>query len=342
MIRKLILVLGLCLVAPAAHAGTGSLVLGAQSNPPKGPGPGKVFLVNTASMQMRDMRFAKAGTRGGNSFYAGYNGATGRIYVPSPVGRVTILDASTGHRTGSFPVIRGARLAHVVRQRNLLLVLSAKYLAAYRLGTHRPVFTLAVGGNAMAVNRNETRLYVGGNMDRSITAISLPNGRVTGSYPVGHSGDLVLADGHLFSADMKTGVMSVIDMATGHVTRLKTPEIDPDFSYHAIPHATAGFMQLATSPDGKRVYAAGFSGHVLTFSAQKPSYLGEIAVQPKPGANKLSGIAIVNGGKDALVTVENRHEAALVRLQNGRILHLFTGVASNRWVIARRMDAGPG
>lgn len=336
MIRKLTLLFGLCVVAPAAYAGGGPLVLGAAATPPKGPGPGRVFMVNPASMQARGAHFAKAGTRAGNSFYAGYDAATGRIFVPSPVGRVTVLNAATGQRTGHFAVIRGARLARVVPRRRLLLVLSARYLAAYRLGSHHPVFTLAVGGNAIAVNEDATTVYVGGNRDQAITAVALPQGRITGSYPVAHSGDLLRAGDHLFSADMKTGVMSVIDLASHHVVRIRTPEVDPAFSYRAIPQATAGFMQLARSPDGKRVYAAGFSGHVLTFSVRHPAYLGEIAVQPKPGANKLSGLAIVNGGKDALVTVENRHEAALVRLSDGRILHVFKGVASNRWVVARQ------
>lgn len=333
MLKKMLLVAIAFAAAPAAHAGTVPLALGAAANPPKGPGPGKVFLVNPASRTARIARFAKAGTLKGNSFYAGYDAATHTVFVPSPVGRVTMLNAETGKRSGAFPSIRGARVARVLSRDHLLLVLSAKTLAAYSLANHKAVFTLATGGNALATNPTETKLYVGGNMDRQITVVSLPSGQAIKSYPVARSGDLVMADGKLFSADIKSGVMSVVDPATDAITRITTSEVDPNFSYKAIPHATAGFMELATSPDGHTVYAAGFSGHILKFSAEKPKYLSEVSVRPAKGMNQLSGLAIVDHGTDALVTVENRHEAALVNLRDGKIVHIFKGVASNRWVV---------
>ncbi|EGO96622.1 Hypothetical protein APM_0522 [Acidiphilium sp. PM] len=335
MLKKLLLAATIaCAAAPAAHAGAGPLVLGTAANPPKGPGPGKVFVVNPATRTAQAASFAKAGTPAGNSFYAGYDAATRTVFVPSPIGRITMLNAETGRRMGAFPTIKGARVARVLPRERLLVVLSAKTLAAYSLAGHQTVFTLAVGGNALATNQAETELYVGGNMDRQISVVALPSGRVVRSYPVARSGDLVTADGQLFSADMMNGVMSVIDTVTGTITQIRTPEIDPHFSYAAIPHATAGFMQLATSPDGNTVYAAGFSGHILKFSAQTAKYLGEIAVRPAKGMNQLSGLAVLDHGKDALVTVENRHEAALVSLRDGKVSHLFKGVASNRWIVA--------
>lgn len=334
MLKKLLLVAIACVAAPMAYAGASPLVLGASANPPKGPGPGKVFLVNPASRSTRIASFAKAGTLEGNSFYAGYDAATETVFVPSPVGRVTMLNASTGKRIGAFPSIRGARVARVLPRDHILIVLSAKTLAAYSLSSHRPVFTIATGGNALATNQAETELYVGGNMDRQITVVSLPSGQIMKSYPVAHSGDLVMADGKLFSADMKSGVMSVVDLATAKITQIKTSEVDPNFSYAAIPHATAGFMQLATSPHGHTVYAAGFSGHILKFSAKNQKYISKVSVRPAKGMNQLSGLAIVDHGTEALVTVENRHEAALVNLRAGKIIHIFKGVASNRWVVA--------
>ncbi|HQT65506.1 MULTISPECIES: hypothetical protein [unclassified Acidiphilium] len=116
--------------------------------------------------------------------------------------------------------------------------------------------------------------------------------------------------------------------------QIRTPEIDTHFSSAAIPQATAGFMRLATSPDGNTVYAAWFSGHILKFSAQTAKYLGEVAVRPAKGLNQLSGLAVLDHGKDALVTVENRHEAALVSVRDGKVSHLFKGVTSNRWIVA--------
>ena len=337
MLKKLMFAAAACAAcagAPAAFAAGGPMALGASASPPMGPGPGTVFFVDPTAMTLRTAAFAKAGTPAGNSFYAAYDAASGTVYVPSPVGTITMMNAATGARIGAFPTIRGARVARVLAQRKLLVVLSARTVAAYALGTHAPVFMLAVGGNAIAVNPSESEIYVGGNMDRTVTAIAVPSGRVTTTYPVARSGDLVFAGGNLFSADIKTGVMSVVDTANGKVTRIKTSEVDPHFAYTAILKATAGFMQAAASPGGHTVYVAGFSGHILKFSAAPAKYLGEIAVRPAKGANKLSGLAIVDGGKEALVTIENRDEAALVSLADGRIVHLFPGVSSNRWVAA--------
>lgn len=334
MLKKFLLVAVACAVAPMAYAGANSIVLGTSINPPKGPGPGKLFLVNPTLETAKTARFAKAGTLGGNSFYAGYDGVTQTVFVPSPAGRVTMLNANSGNQIGTFPSIRGARVARVLPQDHLLIVLSAKTLAAYSVASHKPVFTLAVGGNALATNQTETKLYVGGNMDRQITVVSVPSGQIMKSYPVTRSGDLVMADGKIFSADIKSGVMSVVDLATGKITRIPTSEVDPHFSYAAIPHATAGFMQLASSPNGHTVYAAGFSGHILKFSSQTLKYLGEVPVRPAKGMDQLSGLAVIDHGRDALVTVENRQESALVNLRDGKIIHLFKGVASNRWVVA--------
>ena len=332
MFRKVLILLGLCLAARAAYAASGTVVLGTAPNAPTGPGPGNIFVVNFQAMTAQSGSFAKAGTPEGNSFFAGYDPATQTIFIPSPAGRLVMLSSKDLAPTGSFAVIRGARLARVLPHRNVLIVLSAQAVAAYKLDTHRAVFTLAIGGNALAVDHREARLYVGGNMDRTITAIDLSSGRIVTSYPVAHSGDLVLANDRLFSADIKTGVMSVVDLRTGHISRLKTPEVDPHFSYQAIASANAGFMQLAKSTRGRFVYAAGFSGHILKFSTKTPRYLGEIPVSAGNGANKLSGLAVVDHGTEAVVTIENRDATALVRLATGKILRIFQGVPSNRWI----------
>ncbi len=335
MLKKLMLAAACvtCAGAPAAFAAGNTLVLGASASPPMGAGPGKVFFVDTAAGTSHMAAFARPGTPAGNSFYAAYDAASGTVYVPSPVGSINMMNAATGARIGAFPTIRGARVARVLARRKLLVVLSAKTVAAYALGTHKPMFTLAVGGNAVAVNPSESVIYVGGNMDHTITAIAVPAGQVKATYPVAQSGDLLLTGGNLFSADMKTGVMSVVNTANGKVTPIKTSEVDPHFAYSAIGKATAGFMQMAASPGGHRVYVTGFSGHILEFAAAPAKYLGEMAVQPAKGANKLSGLAIVDGGKQALVTDENRDEALLVSLADGKIMHVFPGVSSNRWVV---------
>lgn len=92
-------------------------------------------------------------------------------------------------------------------------------------------------------------------------------------------------------------------------------------------------MQLAVSPHANYVYAAGFSGHILRFSSRRDAYLGQVAVSAGPGANKLSGLAVLPGGRRGLVTVENRMEAVIVQLDSGKIWKTLPGVASNRWIV---------
>jgi hypothetical protein len=60
---------------------------------------------------------------------------------------------------------------------------------------------------------------------------------------------------------------------------------------------------------------------------------GEIAVRLAKRMEQLSGLAVLDHGKDALVSVEGRHDAALVRLRDGKVIHVFKGEASNRRIV---------
>lgn len=327
--------LSLLVAMPVTWAGPPQepLVIGAAASPPAGSGPGRLFAVAPSAGQVRTGRFGKPGTPAGNSFFVGYDAAAGTIYVPSIAGRMTVRNAQSLRPVARFAVIRGARVARVVPRAHLVLVLSARDLAGYSLTTHRAVFTIPVGGNAIAVDAAQDRAFIGGNMDRTITAVGLPSGALLLRYAVAGSGDLAFAHGRVFSADIKTGVLSVLDPVSRQVVAIKTGEVDPHFSYGRIPAATAGFMQLALSPSGNTLYAAGFSGHILTFSTRDDRFLGEISVQAGKGANKLSGLAVVDHGREALVTVENRNETVLASLADGKVLRRFPGVGSNRWVV---------
>lgn len=329
-------VLGLVTAVSAAWARPAAvpLVIGAAASPPAGPGPGKLFAVTPRPARVRAVRFAKPGTAAGNSFYVGYDPAARQIYVPSVAGRMTILARHGLRAVAHFPVIRGARVARVVPGAHVVLVLSGQDLAGYSLKTHRPLFVVPAGGNAIAVDAVHERAFVGGNMGRAITEVALPSGRVLARYGVAGSGDLAFAHGHVFSTDIRTGVLSVLDPHSGVIVPIKTAEVDPHFSYRHIGAATAGFMQMALGPSGNTLYVAGFSGHILRFSTRSDTYLGATPIDAGNGANKLSGLAIVDHGKDALVTVENRDETVLAALATGKILHRFPGVGSNRWLVA--------
>ncbi len=308
-------------------------VVGSFPAPPMGKGPGKIAVWPVGG-RPRVVRFGNAGTPSGNSFCIAYDNLNQSMYVPTFAGTTYIVNARTGRAEGRFATISGGRVAAISPDHRWLLVLSGRQLAAYALRSHRRRFLLPVGGNALVFNPSGHDVFVGGNMDKVLTEVGLPSGKIERRFAVHRSGDLAWARGQIFSADIKTGVMSVLNPKTGRIVYIKTGEVDPDFNYSKIPAAKAGFMQLAVSPRANYVYAAGFSGHILRFSSRSDSYLGEVAVPAGPGANKLSGLAVLPGGRRGFVTIENRKETVVVRLSSGKIGQTLPGIASNRWVVA--------
>lgn len=312
---------------PAAAA------IGAYPAPPTGAGNGRLVVWHSKGNDITDGSFGTPGTASGNSFYLAVDQHNRDLYIPTAAGKTFVLHENSLRPVGHIPTIDGGRVARVTPDGKLLLVLSGKQLAAYSTRDWKPMFHLAVGGNALAISLGGRHAFIGGNRDQVVTQISLPSGAVERTFDVGNTGDLAWANGKIFAANMKTGVMSVIHPRSGKIVRIQTSEVDPSFSYRHIPKATAGFMQLAVSPDQRVVYAAGFSGHILLFSTDHDRYLGEIPVHAEAkGPNKLSGLTVVDGGAEALVTVENRKESALVRLLDGSIVKVFPGSYSNRWL----------
>lgn len=276
----------------------------------------------------------------GASFHVAWDPGRAVIYAPTPAGTTYVVDPVAGNATGSFPSIQGGRLAAFDLDNDLVLVLSGDSLAAYHAANHQLLFVDAVGGNALVVDRGNDRVFVGGNADSAITQVDLSAGAVGRTFPVARSGDLVLANGRLFSADMKTGVVSSFDPDSGQITRTATDEVDPDFRYDAIPRARAGFMQLATGPAGDTVYAAGFSGRITAFDAATGAQTRTIALNGRgqdEGPLKLSGLVILPDGR-AFTTAENRQASFLVDLASGDIIRSMDSVHSNRWVL---LDPAP-
>ena len=308
-------------------------VAGAFLAPPAGPGSGRLVAWRSGTALTKAVRFAPPKTLQGNSFFVAYDALRHSIYVPTLAGRTYIVGSRTFTPEGSFASIKGARVAAVSPDHRELLVLSPRQTAAYSIAGHERLYVLPFGGNAIAFDAGTNRAFIGGNPNNRITEIDVASGKTLRQLPVGHSGDMIWANGKLFSADMKTGVMTVFDPATNRITRIRTPEVDAHFTYQHIPQATAGFMQLAADPAHHRVYATGFSGHILVFSSRtRPRYLKEVAVRANPHVDKLSGLAVIDHGRDALVTVENLKTTVVVRLSDGAIQRTLTGIASNRWV----------
>lgn len=313
----------------------GETVVGAFPAPPSGPGPGTLGVWQPNRGMIRTISFAPSGTTAGNSFYVATDHSTHTVFVPTAAGTTYVINTSTWKVMDHFTSPVGGRVAKVTPDGKLLILESASQTAAFRTTTpYKQVFSVSTGGNALVVTPNGRDAFVGGNADKKITEIALPTGRIVRTFPVGHSGDMVWARGQIFSANIATGVMSVVNPVTGKIVLISTPEVDPTFSYNDIPAATAGFMQLAVSPGQRRVYAAGFSGHILAFSTRRDMYLGEVSVNANTAGatNLLSGLAVLPGGRQAVVTVENLKRSVVVSLETGKILESADSLSSNRWV----------
>ncbi len=330
-------------VAPQLSNGfpPGETVVGAFPAPPAGSGPGTLAVWQPDRGIMRTVSFGTPESTSGNSFYVAADQASHTVFVPTVAGITYVVSTKSWTVVGQFSSLSGGRVAKVTPDGQLLIVESGKTTSAYQTTApyHKVFSDSSVGGNALVVAPNGRAAFVGGNADKNITEIALPTGKTVTSFSVGNSGDMVWARGEIFSADIASGVMSAINPATGKIVPISTPEVDKSFSYNDIPAATAGFMQLAVSPGQRRVYAAGFSGHILAFSTRRDAYLGEVAVkadtatsQPK---NLLSGLVVLPGGRQAVVTVENLNESVVVSLQTGMILSSATSLASNRWITLR-------
>jgi hypothetical protein len=116
-----------------------------------------------------------------------------------------------------------------------VLVEPGSELAAYHARPpYQRVFLDRAGGSALVVSPDGGDAFVGGNADRVITEVALPNGAVVRTFPVRRSGDMVWARGQVFSADIASGIMSTLNPRTGRVVRI------PPRSIPASPTATSG------------------------------------------------------------------------------------------------------
>lgn len=331
----------IAIAAPAAQAKsdtravTPQVLVGAFPSPPMGAGPGKLTVMHLPDSVAQVVDFGQAGTPTGNSFYVAVDSQNNQIFVPSVASITNVIDLRTDKLVRQFKSIPGGRVAIVSPDHTMVFVLSGQALAAYSTSDDALRYQVPVGGNALAFNTDGSRLYVGGNMNETIADIDSSSGHIVRQIPIAHSGDLAWAHGLLFSADIKSGVMTAYNPETNQTIRMPTGEVDPNFAYNKIPAASAGFMQLAVSPSQDTVYAAGFSGHIMRFSTVEPAYLGQVEVSAgKPGLNKLSGLAVLPNATEAITTIENRNESVVVDLRTGKVLKRMPNIASNRWVLA--------
>ena len=180
-----ILLAGLiAIAAPVAQAksdtgaATPQVLVGAFPSPPMGAGPGKLTVMHLPDSVAQVVDFGQAGTPTGNSFYVAVDSQNNQIFVPSVAGTTNVIDLRTDKLVRQFKSIPGGRVAIVSPDHNMVFVLSGQALAAYSTSDDALRYQVPVGGNALAFNTDGSRLYVGGNMNETITDIDPSSGHI--------------------------------------------------------------------------------------------------------------------------------------------------------------------
>lgn len=302
------------------------LLIGAAASPAMGTGNGNVWFYDVSSGKQNKISLST----GANAFKMALD--RDLAYIPTLQGKTYIINIRNQQVVGQFASIVGARIANLARAENLLILTGSHGVDAYSLSTHQLIWSVNAPGNALAVVGNEA--YLSSNMTATTTRIDLTTGQILGTLPIGHIEDSVYDTNQhtLWLANWYTGTMTVVDTQTQAISAvIQTPEGDPTLTMSNIMASPAAFMQLAVGPTGQHVYAAGFSGHILVFSATKNNLSHEITVH-----GKLSGLAMSTTGNVAYTTVESAKETDAISLATGKVLWTQKGMLSNRWAVIMR------
>ncbi|MDA8334962.1 MAG: hypothetical protein M0Z41_08255 [Peptococcaceae bacterium] len=333
--------------AATTQPGKGFTVLGLAPGPLSGPGAGTIFIGRNGD-HFRSVVYV----RGANSFLPATTPGGHRAFVATEAGKTYVLSLPDGGVKSSFATPAGGRLAVVSPGGGHVYVIGGSFTAAYDTAApYRLVALLKQGGNALVISPGGHHGYLAGNFRSNILKLNLPGLTVAATAGVGGTGDLAISpDGkRLWAADMFNGNLYVVDTAAMRLVHtISTPEGDPAINLHNLMAATAGFMQLSMNHSGKRLYAAGFSGHVLVFDTstykytslaikvppgKSPAMGGTSAPAATPAPPKLSGLVVLPSGRRMIATAENYKTTLLLSTRTGRTLATYPGVASNRWIV---------
>jgi DNA-binding beta-propeller fold protein YncE len=302
------------------------LLVGAAASPQRGTGNGNFWIYSLSNGQSTEIPLAT----GVNSFNIAIDHSL--AYVPTLQGTTYIVNIDTKQVVGQFASAMDARFANIAPNENLLILTGMDGVSAYSLTTHQLQWTVPVSGNTLAIAGNKA--YVSNNLSTNTTIIDLKNGSISGNIPVGNIENSVYDSYNhtLWLANWYNGDMTVVNTNTQKIIKtIHTPEGDPNLTTlypYSVSSATAGYMQLAVGPQGRNVYAAGFTGNILVFDATKDTLQRQIYV-----GGKLSGLAISPNGTEAYTTDEVAQQTDAVSLVTGKLLWSKPGMLANRWFI---------
>ncbi len=306
-----------------------------------GGGPYKeaIMSIHPQALDRELIRYAK----GGVTFDVGLTPDQSRAYVANQVdGNITIISLDENLILDRFPAEKGVRVVKITPDGKTAYIAGNKKSYAY---SAEPPYTLikeiGAGGNTIAITPDGKRVFITGMSRQGLDVVDTLTNEVekTIELPLtdGKAGVIsmvVTPDGReLWAADALSGNMYVIDVATLTVKEtIATEEGDPNLLQDFMA-SKKSFMQILASPDGKLVYAGGFSGNVRVFDTERYMELEPIPVnlEPKPDSvNKINGLAIDPEGETLFVSVINKNAIGVVSIETRKVLYQYSGVNAAR------------
>lgn len=273
-------------------------------------------------------------TTDANAFRIGIAGNT--AYVPTLQGKTYVVDLQAHQVISSFSTPQGARIANISMANHLLIITGSKSVTAYSLPSLNQTWQVNTGGNALSIAGNSA--YLSSNGTKTTSIIDLKSGKISGTLPVGMIEDSVYNPQQhtLWLANWGNGDMTIVNTVDNKVVKVIQEAEGGGFSMqdmgsvNNMMKASGGFMQLAVGPNGKHVYAASFSGHIMVYDAANNMFEKDIPTVPMA---KLSGIAIDASGQYVYTTVENKQETIAVSLKTDKVVSTYPQLDSNRWSV---------
>ncbi len=212
----------------------------------------------------------------------------------------------------------------------------------FTLGEHQP--------HDLRVSADGRRLWVASAPTQSAVEVDTVTGAVTRTWKTGVDGGWMLAassdDRQVFVAHLEGGGLSLIDLASGEVTRAVTPKGEMGFDVapdgrevwaansensqvsvvdartgkilSTFPSAGQSPVRLKFTPDGKRVLVPTADKKLIVFDAAQRRPVATVELEFRPKA-----IAVSGDGKEAFIGHPSEDRVSVVDLSSLKVVRII-------------------